>query len=948
MSDLAEEYQLAYFEEEGFTRRECVECGDAFWTRDADRETCGEPPCETYSFIDDPGFDEEYTLEEMREAFLSFFEERDHERIEPYPVAANRWRDDVLLTQASIYDFQPLVTSGETPPPANPLTISQPCIRMQDIDNVGKTGRHTMAFEMMAHHAFNAREEADGEYAYEGEVYWKDQTVRYCDELLGELGADLDRVTYIEDPWVGGGNAGPAFEVIYEGAELATLVFMSLEQDPEGEYELKDGNRYSEMDTYVVDTGYGLERWTWMSQGTATVYEAVYPEMIDFLTDNAGIDYTEEEEAIVHEAAKLSGNLDIDDVDDVEAARGDIADQVGVDVAELRDLVEPLETVYAIADHSRTLAYMLGDGIVPSNVGTGYLARMVLRRTKRLCDTVGVDAPLDELVDMQADRLGYRNRDTIRDVVRTEVEKYRETLERGTRRVEQLAEEYAREGDAIPAAELIELYDSHGIQPDMVQEIATESGVDVDVPDDFYALVAERHGGGEAGSSEETSPDLERVADLPETDRLYYDDQERTDFEAVVLEVFEREGEDGEAAYDVVLDQTMFYPEGGGQPADRGTLSTDDTTVEVRDVQSHDGVVVHRTDGDPGTGEFVRGQVDTARRRKLMRHHTATHVVGHAARQVLGEHVRQAGAQKHTDSARLDVRHYESITREQVKEIERIANEFVMENLPVSQEWPDRHEAEADHGFDIYQGGIPAGEQIRLIQVGEDVQACAGTHVSRTGDIGAIKILGTERIQDGVVRLTYAAGEAAIEATQATEDALSEAARILDVDPEEVPETAERFFEEWKARGKQIEELKEELAAIRASGGESGEEVDLDGTTAVVQRLDGDMDELRATANAVVEDGKVAVLGGVPPGGTDSASGTENREQDGADGAQFVVGVPDGVGVDAGEVVGELARRVGGGGGGPPDFAQGGGPDADALDDALDDAPGVLRNVLNA
>jgi len=157
MSQLEEEYRLDYFTENGFHRKQCPECGDHFWTRDAERELCGEPPCEPYSFIDNPGFDEKLELEEMREAFLSFFEEHGHERIEPYPVAANRWRDDVLLTQASIYDFQPLVTSGETPPPANPLTISQPCIRMQDIDNVGKTGRHTMAFEMMAHHAFNTR-----------------------------------------------------------------------------------------------------------------------------------------------------------------------------------------------------------------------------------------------------------------------------------------------------------------------------------------------------------------------------------------------------------------------------------------------------------------------------------------------------------------------------------------------------------------------------------------------------------------------------------------------------------------------------------------------------------------------------------------------------------------------------------------------------------------------
>ncbi|MFP9191540.1 alanine--tRNA ligase [Natrialbaceae archaeon A-CW1-1] len=924
MSELADEYQLEYFEEEGFVRTECPSCGAHFWTRDHDRDTCGEPPCAQYDFIDNPGFDEEYTLEEMREAFLSFFEEHDHERIEPYPVAANRWRDDVLLTQASIYDFQPLVTSGQTPPPANPLTVSQPCIRMQDIDNVGKTGRHTMAFEMMAHHAFNVREDAEAEYAYEGEVYWKDRTVELCDELLDSLGADIEAVTYIEDPWVGGGNAGPAIEVIYRGLELATLVFMCMEQDPDGEYELKDGNTYSFMDTYIVDTGYGLERWTWMSQGTPTVYEAIYPEMIAFLRENAGLEYTDDETALVARAARLSGQLDIDDVDDVEAARGEIADELGVDVRELRTLVEPLERIYAIADHCRTLAYMFGDGIVPSNVGTGYLARMVLRRTKRLCDTVGVDAPLDELVDMQADRLGYENRDTIRDIVRTEVEKYRETLERGGRRVEQLAEEYAERDEAIPVDELIELYDSHGIQPDMVEEIAETAGADVDVPDDFYSLVADRHDTAVAEETAESEGD-ERFADLPETEKLYYDDQQRTQFEAVVLDVFDRE--DG---YDVVLDQTMFYPEGGGQPADWGTLSTDDATVEVIDVQIEDGVIRHRTDEDPGKGEFVNGQINAPRRRQLMRHHTATHIVMRAAGQVLGEHVRQAGAQKGVSSSRVDLRHYDRISRDDVKRIERVANGMVMDNVSVTQEWPHRHEAEAEHGFDLYQGGIPPGANIRLIHVAEDVQACGGTHVARTGDVGAIKILNAERVQDGVERLVFAAGDAAIEATQRTEDALYGAAEALDVSPEEVPDTAERFFEEWKARGKEIEALKEQLATARASGGGGGEEVEIGETTAVVQRIDADMDELRATANALADEGQIAVIGS------------------GADGAQFVVAVPDGADVNAGEVVGELASRVGGGGGGPPDFAQGGGPDVDALEDALEDAPDVLRQVLNA
>ncbi len=921
MSALEQEYRLEYFEENGFSRRECPGCGAHFWTRDPDQELCGEPPCVDYSFIDDPGFEGEYSLEEMREAFLSFFEENGHERIEPYPVAANRWRDDVLLTQASIYDFQPLVTSGKTPPPANPLCISQPCIRMQDIDNVGKTGRHTMAFEMMAHHAFNTREEVEpDEYAYHGEVYWKDETVEYCDEFFVSMGADPEEVTYIEDPWVGGGNAGPAIEVIYRGVELATLVFMSMEEDPDGEYEMKDGNRYSKMDTYIVDTGYGLERWTWVSQGTPTVYEAIYPDMIEFLKGNAGIEHTPEQAALLHDAAKHAGHMDIDEAEDMEQARSAIAEGVGSEVDDLEALMEPMESIYAIADHCRTLAYMLGDGIVPSNVATGYLTRMVLRRTKRLCDTVGVDAPLDELVDMQAERLGYENRDTIRDIVRTEVEKYRETLERGGRRVEALAEEYAQRDDPIPTEELIELYDSHGIQPDMVEEIANEAGASVEVPDDFYSLVARRHDAGEAMRDVEERD--ERVADLPETEKLYYGDQETTQFEAVILDVIERaEG------VDVVLDQTMFYPEGGGQPADHGTLSTEDGTYRVTDVQERDGVVLHRVKREPDKGAFVNGQIDADRRRRLMIHHTATHIVGHAAREVLGEHVRQAGAQKGVKSARLDVRHYERISRDQVKEIERIANRLVRDNVSVTQEWPHRNEAEAEHGFDLYQGGIPPGERIRLIHVAEDVQACGGTHVSRSGDIGTIKVVSTERIQDGVERLTFAAGEAAIEATQETEDALYDAAEVLDVSPAEVPATAERFFEEWKARGKEIEGLKEELAALRTG---DGEEVDLDGTTAVIQRLDADSEELRATANAIVTDGKAAVLG--------SADG----------GAQFVVAVPDGVPINAGEVVGRLAAQVGGGGGGPPDFAQGGGPDAEKLDEALESAPEILRQVQNA
>jgi len=233
MSDLEGSTASITSRRRGFERKECPSCGAHFWTRDADRELCGEPPCEDYSFIDDPGFPEAYSLSEMRGVplILRGAWPRANRPVSGRrePLARRRTPDagvDLRLPAARHV--------GTDPPPANPLTISQPCIRMQDIDNVGKTGRHTMAFEMMAHHAFNTREEvAEDEYAYHGEVYWKDETVEYCDKLFESLGADLEDITYTSRTrGSAAGNAGPAIEVIYKGAELATLVFMCMERDP--------------------------------------------------------------------------------------------------------------------------------------------------------------------------------------------------------------------------------------------------------------------------------------------------------------------------------------------------------------------------------------------------------------------------------------------------------------------------------------------------------------------------------------------------------------------------------------------------------------------------------------------------------------------------------------------------------------------------------------------
>ena len=222
------EYDLEFFRKNGFRRRSCPGCGAAFWTL-GDHDRCQEAPCREYGFIGRPLFARSYGLREMREAYLGFFERRGHTRLRRYPTVA-RWRNDVFFTQASIYDFQPWVTSGATPPPANPLTISQPSLRFIDLEEVGRSGRHFTLFEMMAHHAFNRPDH---------EVYFKDRCAELCHELLtSELGADPRAITYKEEVWEGGGNLGPSLSVGASGLELATLVFM--------EY-VRDGDRLAQV-----------------------------------------------------------------------------------------------------------------------------------------------------------------------------------------------------------------------------------------------------------------------------------------------------------------------------------------------------------------------------------------------------------------------------------------------------------------------------------------------------------------------------------------------------------------------------------------------------------------------------------------------------------------------------------------------------------------------------
>ena len=592
-----------------------------------------------------------------------------------------------------------------------------------------------------------------------------------------------------------------------------------------------------------------------------------------------------------------------------------IAGSIGISPEKLEKTIEPMERIYAVVDHTRCLAYMLGDGIIPSNVKAGYLARLVIRRTLRLMKELGLSLPLAELVEMQIQRLDYSDWQerfvTIKEILDQEEQKYAETLEKGKRLVKKTAEHFKKMGQPIPLVEMISLYDTHGIPPEIARESAEEMGATVELPDNFYSLVAKKRIRAEKEEAKATLPG--------KTELLFYEHPFEQVFEAEVLDVTE----DGS----VILDRTLLYPEGGGQPADHGTLEKGGQIFSVVDVQKSGDVVLHKL-AKPGLqkGDRVTGKVDMRRRLAHARHHTATHLVHDSAKRVLGKHVWQAGAQKSEDRARLDISHYKRITDQELKAIELEANRRVMEMEPVDTQFLPRTEAEKLFGFELYQGGVPPGNQIRVVRVGSDIEACAGTHVTNTGMIGAIKILRAERIQDGVERIEFAAGEAAVRAGQERDDLLSGAADVLRVPNEQLPKTASRFFEEWKGQQKEIERLKEDLAKARLKTLIAEAEI-MDGLKIVVQKMgSADIDELLKAAALLAEQDCVALLGS-ETGKLVAAVGQSGLAK----------------GVKAGSIIRAAAKALGGGGGGKPDLAQGGGPNVEKLDEALQAGREAMR-----
>ncbi len=890
--------EIRFLIDRGYVRKKCPKCGEYFWTLDPGRETCGEAPCEPYSFVGKRMRDT--SLEEVREGFLSFMESRGHTRIGRYPVIA-RWRDDLFLTSASIVNFQPFITAGLVPPPANPLTISQPCIRLKDVDKVGPTmGRHLTIFEMMAHHAFNTKERF---------VYWKERTVELFHEYATKvLGIPEEEIVYKEGIWEGGGNAGPDLEPIVRGLEIATLVFM--------EYKEEDG-KYVPMDTKVVDTGYGLERIAWLLRGDPTGFHAVYGNLVDSFRSELGVEPVDE--ALLSRYSEVSSILrELEKGKKVEALRAKVAELLRMEPSYLEARVAPLEKVFALLDHTKAIAFMLADGLVPSNVNEGYLGRLLIRRSLKLLKLLGVEAKLSELVAKQVDYWSLKGFpelgeaiDRIVEIVDIEQARYEEILRRG----ERIVREMLKNRRKLSLEDLITLYDSHGLPPELVQTVASELGADVDIPDNFYELIAGRHES-KKPEAPKLPPFIDELDRFQPTRLLYYQDPYLMEFDATVVGHVERM---------VLLDSTAFYPEGGGQPSDVGTLEWDGGRAKVTKVGKYKGRVLHSLEGPlPPVGARVRGRVDDRRRLSRMRHHTATHVILEAARRVLGPHVWQWGAQKGDEESRLDITHYKGLSPDELRRIELLANETVMSNLPVNTFWLLRTDAERRYGFILYQGGVVPDPVLRIVEIeGYNVQACGGTHVTRTGDIGPIKIWRARRIQDGVIRLEFSAGVPAVRRLMDTHSRIKEIAQSLGVGEDEVLEAFNSAMEELRDLKRVVRRYvrAEEEAKIREAL-ERYEEIGSYRVSTVELSSVG-LDEGVKLADKLLKEDRIVLI--IRPSG-------ERTE---------VALLVNGYDVPAGDLVREATKAAGGGGGGSKRLGRGSIP-KERLQDFLE----VIRTRL--
>jgi alanyl-tRNA synthetase len=871
---------------------------------------------------------------ELRQAFLDYFKKQGH-TIESSSSLVPVDDPTLLFTNAGMNQFKD-VFLGREDRDYTRATTSQKCVRAggkhNDLENVGYTARHHTFFEMLGNFSF-------GDYFKREAINfaWTFLTGKDClalseeklwvtiyasdDEAFDiwnkEIGVPADRIVRIGDNkgapyasdnfWQMGdtGPCGPCTEIFYDhGPDVAG--------GPPGSPE-EDGDRYIEIWNVVfmqynrqadgemlplpkpsVDTGMGLERITAVLQGVHSNYE-------------------------------------IDLMQDLLKAASDILGGVATTEASLR----------VVADHIRSCAFLIADGVMPSNEGRGFVLRRIIRRAARHGNKLGATKPFfyrltGALVELMGEAYPQlvSSQKQIEKILLQEEEQFAKTLENGLRLLEQDIAEL--KGTEIPGDTIFTLYDTYGFPVDLTNDIARERGLTLDYQGYEKAMERQRD---MARAASKFGIDY-NAAGLKFDGKTEFTGYEHIDghetIRAVVVDGTEKTAEAGDEAV-VLLERTPFYAESGGQVGDTGLLTWSGGRFKVLDTRKegdnhlHIGTLI---EGELFSGLEVDARIDHARRERTKKNHSATHLLHAALRKVLGEHVTQKGSLVDPDKLRFDFSHFEPVTPDELREIERQVNKQILDNTPVQTEITDMEKAQGKGAMALF--GEKYGDVVRVLSMGADaysVELCGGTHVSRTGDIGLFRMTSESGISSGVRRIEAVTGFGALQWVDETERTLREAAKLVKGSRESVIEKVQQALERNRQLEKEIDALKAKLAS--SAGSDLAESaIDVGGLKVVAAEMVGaDRKALMETADqlknklgegvvvlASVEDGKVTLVAGV----TKSATGR----------------------IKAGDLMKHLAAQVDGKGGGRPDMAQGGGNDPSKLADALAGIPEWVQKNL--
>lgn len=867
------------------------------------------------------------TGSELRKKFLEFFASKDHLILPSYPLIPE---DDptLLLIGAGMAPFKPFFT-GKMKPPRVRISTSQKCVRTGDIENVGRTARHHTFFEMLGNFSF-------GDYFKKEAIAWawefltehiylpKDKlwvTIHPKDEEAFEIwkndiGLPVERIIRLEDNFweIGPGPCGPCSEIYIDlgeergcGSEecgvgcncdrfleIWNLVFTQYDRDEAG--------NYTPLAKKNIDTGAGLERIASVLQNKKSNFET------DLLFP------------IIEHTAKVAG------VTYGRSAKTDVSLKV-------------------IADHGRSMTVMIGDGILPSNEGRGYVLRRILRRAVRHGRLMGIEKTfLVDIVDIVAAIFAEAypdiadKKEYIKKVIRQEEERFQTTLAQGMELLNGHITEMVKSGNkTLNGTIAFQLYDTFGFPWELTLEILLEHDLELDKAGFDQAMSIQRERARAARQDNEEKivlPDLSRLSG----EKLSHDFG-ASNAKVVLLW---KDGKVMEAAHDdeeigVILSVTPFYAEGGGQIGDTGTLTGPMGRVQIATAKKlPDGTIYHWgriIEGTLKTGDMVAIEVDETRRGSTARNHTATHLLQAALRSVLGDHVNQAGSMVTPERLRFDFTHFAPVTQEQVSEIEKIVNRQILKNSQVQKREMPQEEAKKLGATALF--GEKYGDIVRVVLVDDfSKELCGGVHVSSTGEIGVFKIVAEAGIGSGVRRIEAVTGFGALEYIRDRETTLLQAAHALKTRPEEL-------LTRIDALQTGIKELEQELNAVKAKLAKGEVEELLSGVetiqgvkVAVGVVAANDMDALRSVADMVRDRLGSGVVG----------IGAVNHDK-----VNFVVMATKDVvakGVHAGNIVKEAAKVAGGGGGGRPDMAQAGAKQADKMGESLETMKNVIRQQI--